>query len=644
MGKPFAIELSHIQDTLRWVQGLDVSPLAEFLSQANSSPLITIGAGGSFTAAELARLMFESRGGIGITHTPLSFLQSDSDLRNTHIVLFTAGGNNRDVLAAFHAAVAREAKAVLVVCAAIRSKIAQSVARYPRSRIFTLPLPTGKDGFLATNSLAASSATIIRAFGHELPSHKTIRQIIKSADNAWRLPVGEDASKFYLAIYADWSRPAAIDLESKFSEAALGGVLLADYRNFAHGRHNWIDKQGPVSTVIAFITPLSAVLADKTLRLLPPTTRILTFKTETPGPAGALELILRVFCYTAFIGARRGIDPGRPGVPSYGGRIFRLGPVTYSKSRRSRQSQLQAAAVSRKLAVRGTVGDAIDCSRVTKAFLSYSAKLQESQFGALVADFDGTTATSGIADGPLDAVTRAFFIKLLKNRIAVYFATGRGDSIHRILQASFPPALWDRLFVSYYNGAATLPFSESSTWTEDCLPDHPALNPVFEQIQRHSLLMSLAKSTRKRCQLTLKLTTRASVGVVSALVREIVAKHARAELRVVQSTHSIDVIPLERTKLACVELAQSRLPLSNRVLTLGDCGSLLGNDFDLLTHPFSLSVDTVSTSLDCCWNLLPPGICNTVGLACYGSWIRTGDGYFSLRTPRIPKAELSKHR
>jgi hypothetical protein len=199
MGKPFAAELTHIVDTLAWVQALDISPAADFFARANGSPLVTIGAGGSFTTAEMARLLFEARGGVGIVHTPLSFLQNRSNLQDTNILLFTASGNNRDVLAIFDAAVEREAKAIFVVCGSARSKIGSKVAGCSQAKLFTMPLPTRKDGYLATNSLAAFSAMTIRAFGHALPSLKVIDQIITMPDEKWCRKTRIPTSPFHLA-------------------------------------------------------------------------------------------------------------------------------------------------------------------------------------------------------------------------------------------------------------------------------------------------------------------------------------------------------------------------------------------------------------------------------------------------------------
>lgn len=48
----------------------------------------------------------------------------------------------------------------------------------------------------------------------------------------------EGVDSFFI-LYSAKSYPVALDIESKFSEGAVGNTQLADYRNFAHGRFNW---------------------------------------------------------------------------------------------------------------------------------------------------------------------------------------------------------------------------------------------------------------------------------------------------------------------------------------------------------------------------------------------------------------------
>ncbi len=72
-----------------------------------------------------------------------------------------------------------------------------------------------------------------------------------------------------VVLFGELGRPAAIDLESKFSEVGLASVQLADFRNFAHGRHNWLDKHLSNTVVVSIEIGQEAALASRTLRLLP---------------------------------------------------------------------------------------------------------------------------------------------------------------------------------------------------------------------------------------------------------------------------------------------------------------------------------------------------------------------------------------
>src|SRR5258706_14034164 len=73
----------------------------------------------------------------------------------------------------------------------------------------------------------------------------------------------------WVVLFGGWGLPAAVDIESKFVEAALKNIQLADYRNFAHGRHHWLAKRPNETAVLALITPEEEKLARQTLDLLP---------------------------------------------------------------------------------------------------------------------------------------------------------------------------------------------------------------------------------------------------------------------------------------------------------------------------------------------------------------------------------------
>jgi hydroxymethylpyrimidine pyrophosphatase-like HAD family hydrolase len=226
----------------------------------------------------------------------------------------------------------------------------------------------------------------------------------------------------------------------------------------------------------------------------------------------------------------------------------------------------------------------------------------------------------------------AFLRRISRNGIPIYFATGRGDSIYETLVASFPKSDWERIFVSHYNGAFTLTVAQRIDFDRDC-PDIEVLTDIHRGLAANALLEKLAIADPKRCQITVKVRKDSSSAVVSRVLTEVVAAVAPGRARLVQSSHSLDIIPLSSSKLNCVRMAESAVPAGGDVLTIGDRGAYPGNDFDLLTHPYSLSVDTVSSSLNSCWNLLPAGVRNVQGLLHYAKWINVRRGHFTVKIP-----------
>jgi hypothetical protein len=621
MGKSFHTELTKLSASLAWAAQADITSLAEFFERARGHLLVTVGAGGSFTTAELLRLLHESRGSAAVAHTPLSFLQSATNLQQAYVVIYTASGNNRDVLATYEVAAAREPLGILIVCGRPGSKIEIKVAGAERTTVFARVLPAGRDGYLATNSLAVFCALTLRAFGQAIPAAMG------------GLPMTNLPAKprlHYIVLYAGWARPAAVDLESKFSEAGLGGVMLADYRHFAHGRHNWIDKRMAQTAVVAFITPDCMELANKTISLLPSTVPIIRLTTQTEGPSGCLELLLSVFKITDSVGHLVGIDPGRPGVPSYGSRIYHLGPTKEI----ARRALPDLPATQRKQSARGTLGESRDFTIVDASRRDYISHLGRALFGALVMDFDGTAMSPGAgSQAVLSIPVRQFFERLLRSKVLLYFSTGRGDSVHAIIANSISSHFHSKVFISYYNGGLTRSLSEPPPKAKDG-PHHDRFEMLQDCLLRDPFLREASKSENKGYQLTLKARSIVGFATASTIVKELMAAPTSRGFRVVESSHSLDVIPAETTKLNTVRMAQANLAAGLEVLALGDRGALGGNDHELLTHPLSLSVDTVSGALDSCWNLLPAGCRNVAGLLYYADWMRVTRGGFTLRIPK----------
>ena len=121
-------------------------------------------------------------------------------------------------------------------------------------------------------------------------------------------------------------KPAATDLESKLVESGVRNVQPADYRNFAHGRHNWIGKHPEDTGVIMLTGSGCEGLAARTADLLPPDIPVVRLHTELDGFDGMLSLLVQCMCAVSALGEQSGIDPGRPGVAEFGKKLYGMGP------------------------------------------------------------------------------------------------------------------------------------------------------------------------------------------------------------------------------------------------------------------------------------------------------------------------------
>ena len=109
-------------------------------------------------------------------------------------------------------------------------------------------------------------------------------------------------------------------------EGGLRNVHFADYRNFGHGRHNWLTKNVDTTTTVSLVTPMSKSLSDRTLALLPPDANVVTLETSEEGALGAIELVVKSFNLIKEISASVGLDPGRPVVPQFGAETLSAWP------------------------------------------------------------------------------------------------------------------------------------------------------------------------------------------------------------------------------------------------------------------------------------------------------------------------------
>ena len=105
-------------------------------------------------------------------------------------------------------------------------------------------------------------------------------------------------------------------------------------------------------------------------------------------------------------------------------------------------------------------------------------------------------------------------------------------------------------------------------------------------------------------------------------------------IKILESSHSMDIIDAKTSKLEiiphCIALSE-RLSVSGKFICIGDRGSWPGNDYQLLSSDYSLSVDQASKSLETCWNLASPGVKGVSATKEYMRSISYYKGYFKIK-------------
>lgn len=638
MGKPYITELRQLHKTYSALMEMDVSRLEKTISSTSSLPLFTIGSGGSLSASHFVTFLHQIISGqFSKSLTPLEATEILPNIRNSALCFMSAGGRNSDINAAFRRIVLQEPKCLITVCARTGSPLSQIANRYDYTEVYEFEIPSKRDGFLATNSLVAFCILFARAY----LQHYNLDQELPMG--MWELLNHKGSTDSYLSILRNrcnmlWERdnivvlfgpsamPAAHDLESKFTEAALGSVLLSDYRNFAHGRHHWLAKRGKTSAVLAFSTDRDKKIADKTVGLLP--TDIPVVKLHFPGQdiRAAAAALITVLHIVALAGEARNIDPGRPGVPSFGRKIYHLRGITYrSKSSMSRM----AVASRRKLAVLGQYPGTEYTQFMEKAYKTYIRKLGKQDFNGIVFDYDGTLCGKDSRFGDMDIRVSEELKRILKAKIPIGIATGRGKSARIALQKALPKSLWSRVLLGYYNGA------DCGILNEDTKPDGtdipcPDLETLAGFFIGHPAIQNQCEVTVRKYQITIEALPNFSLDQTFQIVAELVERYGTLGTKLYLSSHSIDVLAPSVSKRSVIKAIRDLFSIqtSNPILCIGDRGLWPGNDFELLYTPFSLSVDEVSSDPETCWNIAPAGYRGIQATLYYLECIKAGDGTF----------------
>lgn len=418
MGRKFVDERAQMPATLDWARLLDLLKFAVKLGKLRHKNLIVVASGGSLGAAQLiAQLHSFHDGPLAVAMTPLDFIATVTHT-DAAVWFLSASGSNQEILQAWRAARLREVRDVIVLCGTIGSPLVNEAKSHGVSLLMAFDIPAGRDGFLATNSLVAFSTIALRLYGHAVPFIDFSGSPTVSADFLDR--------RSWIVLYGGWMKPVALDLESRFHEAAMGAVSIADYRNFAHGRHYWLARHGSTTGVLALVTPRFKQLAADTLRELPPEVVVERWDWSEDAPQAVLEGMIASMLVAGESAARQGYDVGRPGVPIFGERIYGLKATLVSETESDHRCN---TAVDRKLRACSSRSQ-VDCDALQSARETFETRLAAARFSGVVFDYDGTLVATPERFDSLRPEVGDALMAMLESGVAIGIATGRGKSCH----------------------------------------------------------------------------------------------------------------------------------------------------------------------------------------------------------------------
>ena len=604
----FGEKLDSLIDTARLVAAADLTAVAEALRNGRNRKVVAIGSGGSaITAQYFARCretLFEA---VTQVVTPAEFVLANDDLTDSDVWLFSAGADNADSVASVVAARARGAAHIHLLTRNAAGAAARLIAADTRNTMITIPVAEPKDGFLATHSLIGSVLALL--FASDLltiaPQGDALRERAVADLEAVLGPAFREDVRAQLTnlcsddvvlLIADPQLRAVAELiETSIWEAALCAVQRTDPRNFAHGRHAWLQHRGERTSILALVAQDGREIWERAEALLPAAVQRHMFDLGDAGRLSCAIGIAKGLVVIEAIGTATGIDPGKPGIGDFGRALYdedgllelarQLGPCVRHK---------RAAAFERDDAAGGR-----GCVRV--AYAERLTSLAQAKIGAIIFDYDGTIISDDERFGqPRQAIVDELLrLDALGVRLAI--ATGRGGSGGKALRAVLPASMHQRIIVGYYNGAYVQPLSVDIEAVRP--PIDSLLAETFAWLKSRPDLFSGAFGGRfSNVQISVQLGNVADQSGFPAALADCPAI-ASGAVQFKRSGHSIDFFAAGTSKLSVFERMRAAVPGDTAILCLGDSGGRDGNDNELLSHTHGLSVGTVCDRHDGCWAL-----------------------------------------
>lgn len=607
-------ELAELDTTYQAALEVDIAKLKHAIRGASESSVIGVGSGGSYTVATLLCNLHESfTGRVSRPSTPLELICNPTLAAASPVFLITAEGKNPDIIEALERARRHSSRMVHVLTNRQESPTIDraNILADITAHVFEL---SNKDGYLATNSLLLDAVVVARAYGEldcsvfKLPisiehfaiGDGSIATWVRNADKFVSEVVNR---KNIIVVYSPLLKAVAADLESKLSEAALTSCQVVDLRSFAHGRHLWLAERPDDCAILAITEPNLAALWNGMKALFP--ADVPTYEMALAGstPSDLLCGLIAQMHFISAVAHKVGKDPAKPEVPQFGRDLYYANLAQFIPS----PVEDKEPAERSKYEVLGAKWPSARVGGIARRALKEIVDdLSKKRFRSIVFDYDGTLCNSHRNDSrPTDAVL-GHLIRLADAGISIGIASGRGGSIQELLRGCLTKeAHWKNFRLGLYNGG----------WIGDVSSPEPTSGATSEFLSHVRRIVVRLKSLgvpieRIRATPPYQVSIRFEEGVHTERMWFVIADALRQSgldsSTVVRSKHSVDVLAkdVDKSHLIASIVKQDKID-PYEVITMGDQGAWPGNDYSLLEHRYSLSVDLPSRRLDRGWKLAP---------------------------------------
>lgn len=309
----FAESLKMIPYALTWAEGQNITGLRDFFTEDAQRPLYCFASGGSYSSVDYAALLYEANQGMAKALTPLSLSSvSDDALKAAKILFTTSEGRGHDEkYVAKRAAKANPENTCAIVRNGGDDNDVVKIIRKAGSKWLVYDWLTQSKSFIATIDTICKFGLFYRAFSGEneildkLSVNQTPEHCFSYSPRVeGSIPKLQDVTN-YIVLYNGWSRPVAVDFESKMVESGIASVQLCDYRNWCHGRFIFLSKHLENTALVLFLTPrekqfVNDLIDGKTWRgekqdIFPVNVPVIKVESEYDSPLSSLDLLIKMY-------------------------------------------------------------------------------------------------------------------------------------------------------------------------------------------------------------------------------------------------------------------------------------------------------------------------------------------------------------